>query len=76
MSKNPTEFKEYAQRWCQTTSQLQSLIEEENVPIFMSTMPSSYYDRLIGHASASFANLVQSRKRIGDDLKTKRSKDY
>lgn len=35
-----------------------------------------YYDRLIGHASASSANLVQTGERIEDGLKTEKIKDY
>lgn len=53
MTKKPSEsFREYAQRWRQTASQVQSaLTEKENVTIFINTMLSStYYDMLIGHA--------------------------
>lgn len=52
--------------------------KEENVTIFifMSTLSSTYYDTLIGHASKSFANLVQNGERIEDDLKPRKIKDY
>lgn len=78
MTKKPSEsFREYAQRWRQTASQVQpALTEKENVTIFMSTLSSTYYDRLIGHAGASFANLVQTGERIEDGLKTGKIKDY
>lgn len=40
------------------------LTEKENVTIFIGTLSSTYYDRLIGHTSASFSNLVQTGERI------------
>lgn len=42
----------------------------------MSTLSSTYYDGLNGHASASFANLVQTTEHIEDGLKTGKIKDY
>lgn len=36
----------------------------------MKTLSSTYYDRLIGYASATFANLVKTEKRIKDGFKT------
>lgn len=52
-----------------------ALTEKRNVIIFMSTLSSMYYDRLIGHLSAWFANLVQIEEWIEDGLKTS-IKDY
>lgn len=37
---------------------------------------SKYYDQLIGYADTSFANMVQTRERIKDRLKTGNIKDY
>lgn len=42
----------------------------------MHTLSSTYYDRLIGQARASFANLVQTGEWIEDGLKTGKIKDY
>lgn len=42
----------------------------------MITLYSTYYDKLIGHAGASFNNLVQTGERIKDDLKTEKIKNY
>lgn len=42
----------------------------------MSTLSSTYYDRLIGHARASFPNLIQIEEHIEDELKTEKLKDY
>lgn len=43
--------------------------EKEDVTIFMGTLSSTYYVRLIGHTGLSFANLVQIGERLEDDLK-------
>lgn len=79
MTKKPKEsFREYAQRWWQTASQVQpALTEKENVIIFMGTLSSTYSDRLISHAGASFANLVQKGERRGrfQDRKNKKLSD-
>lgn len=48
-----------------TSSSLQIqpvLIKKENVPIFMSTLSLTYYDRLIGNTSTSFINMVQLKR--------------
>lgn len=37
---------------------------KRNAAIFISILSSTYYDRLIGHASASFANLVQPMEQV------------
>lgn len=75
--KSSESFKEYAQRWQQTASQVQpALTKKENVTIFMSILSATYYNRLIGYASASFTNLVQMGERIEDGLKKEKIKDY
>lgn len=42
----------------------------------MGTLPSAYYDRLIGQDGAPFANLVQTGERIEDGINTGKIKDY
>lgn len=42
----------------------------------MGTLSSTYHDGLIGHASASFDNLLQIKERIKGSLKTGKFKDY
>lgn len=42
----------------------------------VSTMFSTYYDRIIGNRSASFANLAQTGEQIEDGLKTEKFMDY
>lgn len=68
MSKKSSEsFRIYTQRWRQTASQVQPILtKKENVIIFINVLSSTYYDRLIGQASASFANMVQTGGVIED----------
>lgn len=77
MSKKPSEsFRDYAQKWSQT-SQVQLVhTEKENITIFMSNLSSMYYDRLIGQASASFTNMMQTGECIEAGLKIGKVKDY
>lgn len=57
------------------SSQVQpTLTEKENVTIFIGTLSSTYYGRLIGHVGASFANLAQTEERIEDGSKLESSK--
>lgn len=37
-------------------------------------MPLTYCDRLISYASASWANIIQTRERIKDGLNSKKSR--
>lgn len=66
MTKKPSEsFREYAQMWCQTASQVQpALTEKDKMTIYMSTLSTTYHNKLIGHTGASFGNLVQTAERI------------
>lgn len=47
------------------------LTEKENMTIFMGIVPSTYYDRLIAHDSASFSNFATGEC-IEDGLKNGR----
>lgn len=49
---------------------------EESVTIFVSTLFLTYYGKLIGHANASCANLVQTGECIADSLKTSKINKY
>lgn len=53
-----------------------SFTEEENVTIFMRTLPSTYYGRLISQTNASIPNLVQTGERNEDVFKTGKIKHY
>ncbi|RDX93095.1 hypothetical protein CR513_24688, partial [Mucuna pruriens] len=61
---------EYAERWRELAAQVQPpIIEREIVTIFIDTIPSSYYDRVVGNVASNFANLVVVGKRIEVGIK-------
>lgn len=64
MVKNDKEsFKEYAQHWREVAAQVQPpLSDKEMVAIFIDTLQSPFYDKMIGTASSNFSDLVA----IGD----------
>lgn len=58
-------------------SQVQTpLSEKETATLFLETVPSMYYDRLIGNANFSFTNLVQTGEGTEAALKSGKIKDY
>ena len=64
MEKKASEsFKEYAQRWRETASQIQPpLTDKEAAAMFINTLRSPYYDRMVGNASTNFSDIIT----IGD----------
>ncbi|RDY07339.1 hypothetical protein CR513_08569, partial [Mucuna pruriens] len=58
-------FKECAQQWRELAAQVQPLIiEREMVTMFIDTLPSPYYDRVVGNVASNFADLVVVGERI------------
>ncbi|RDX75450.1 hypothetical protein CR513_44659, partial [Mucuna pruriens] len=58
-------FKEYAQRWRELVAQVQPpIIEKEMVTMFIDTLPSPYYDKVVGNVASNFADLVVIEERI------------
>ncbi|RDX90789.1 hypothetical protein CR513_27294, partial [Mucuna pruriens] len=58
-------FKEYAQRWRELAAQVQPPItEREMVTMFIDTLPSPYYDKVVGNVASNFTNLVVVGERI------------
>ncbi|RDX70334.1 hypothetical protein CR513_50430, partial [Mucuna pruriens] len=52
-------------RWSELAAQVQPPItEREMVTMFIDTLPSSYYDRVVGNVASNFADLVVVGKRI------------
>lgn len=43
------------------------LTDKKRVAIYLATLLGTYYDHLIGQAGASFANLIQTGKRMKMD---------
>ena len=68
MKKGPGEsYMEYAVRWKEVAVQVKpSLTNREENFIFVNTLPSPYYDLLVGNAFTEFADLMFSVGRIED----------
>ena len=77
MQKGPGEnYMEYAFRWNGVASQVKPPLtnREENF-IFVDTLPSPYYDMLVGNAFTEFADLMFSVGRIEDGIRRGRIAD-
>jgi len=63
-------FKEYAQRWRDLAAQVAPpMTGKEMVTIIVDTLPVFYYEKMVGYAPSSFAELVFAGKRIEAGLK-------
>ena len=71
MSKREQEsIKEYAQRWRDLAAQvIPPMTEREMITIMVDTLPTFYYEKLIGYMPANFANLVFAGERIESGLR-------
>ncbi|RDX63825.1 hypothetical protein CR513_57707, partial [Mucuna pruriens] len=71
LSKKESErFKDYAQQWHELAAQVQlPLTEKEMTTMFIDTLPSPFYDKVVGSVASNFANLVTVGKRIEAGLK-------
>ena len=60
MEKKPEEsYKEYAMRWKAMASQIQPLLTHREInSYFVDTLPSPYYDMLVGNAFLEFEDLL------------------
>ena len=77
MMKRPKEnYREYAIRWKNATSIVQSpLTSREENSMFVDTLPSPYYDMLIVNTFVEFRDLMYSMGRIEDGIKRERIVD-
>ncbi|RDX70795.1 hypothetical protein CR513_49920, partial [Mucuna pruriens] len=65
LKKEQEGFKEYAQRWCKLAAQVQLLItKREMVTMFIDTLPTPYYDKVVGNVASNFVDLVVVGERI------------
>ena len=71
IEKQPEEsYKEYAMRWKAVASQVQPpLTHREIDSYFVDTLPSPYYDMLIGNAFLEFGDLLYAVGRIEYGIK-------
>ncbi|RDY00950.1 hypothetical protein CR513_15797, partial [Mucuna pruriens] len=72
MAPDRSRFKEYAQR-----AQVQPPItEREMVTMFIDTLPSPYYDKVVGNMASNFADLVVVGIRRGKFAQTSNAADF
>ncbi|RDX98906.1 hypothetical protein CR513_18121, partial [Mucuna pruriens] len=65
-------FKEYTQRWHKLAPQVQPPItKREMVTMFIDTLPSPYYDRVVGNVASNIADLVVVGERIDTNFTKK-----
>ena len=63
--KDKESFKEYAQRWREIAAQIFPPLEEkEMTKIFLKTLSSFYYDRMIASAPSDFTEMVNMGTRL------------
>ncbi|KAL5131271.1 hypothetical protein HKD37_12G034188 [Glycine soja] len=63
-------IKEYAQRWRDLAAQVvPPMTEREIITIMVDTLPTFYYEKLIGYMPANFADLVFAGERIESGLR-------
>ncbi|RDX77126.1 hypothetical protein CR513_42805, partial [Mucuna pruriens] len=66
-------FKDYAQRWRELVAQVKPpLTEKEMVSMFIETLPSPFYDKVVGSVASNFADLVTVGERVESGLKRRR----
>ncbi|XP_050875211.1 uncharacterized protein LOC127078831 [Lathyrus oleraceus] len=69
--KDNESFKEYAQRWRELAAMVHpSLVDRELIDIFMGTLQSQYYERLISSVSTGFSDMVIVGERVEEGLKS------
>ena len=57
--KNEESFKEYAQRWREIAAQISPPLEEKELTkIYLKTLSTFYYDRMVASAPSNFTEMV------------------
>jgi hypothetical protein len=68
--KDKETFKEYAQRWREIASQISPPLEErEMTKIFLKTLDSFYYERMIASAPSDFTEMVNMGMRLEEGVR-------
>ena len=66
-------FKEYAQRWREVAAQVNPPMEEkEMTKIFLNTLGSFYYERMVASAPGNFNEMVSMGMRLEEGIRTGR----
>ena len=71
MEKKTTEtFREYAYKWRDLAAQVQPLMTDKELnKMFLNTLKTPYYDRMIGNSNTNFSDVVFTRKMIESGVK-------
>ena len=71
MEKKTTEmFREYAHKWKDLAAQVQPLMTDKELnKMFLNTLKSPYYDRMIGNSNNNFLDVVSTGEMIEDGVK-------
>jgi hypothetical protein len=68
--KDKETFKEYAQRWRELATQITPPLEEkEMTKIFLKTLSSFYYERMIASAPSDFTKMVNVGMRLEEGVR-------
>lgn len=71
MKRDNETFKEYAQRWKELAAQIEPLlVEKEMIAMFIDTLQSPFYDRMIGSVSSNFSDIVIIREQVESRMRT------
>ena len=71
--RNDESFRSYAHRWRELASQVEPpMLEKEMALIFLDTLTSPFYNRMVGYVYANFVDLVSTGERIDEGLKNGR----
>ena len=63
-------FKEYAQHWCEIAAQVvPPMGEQEMTKVFLKTLGSFYYERMVISASSDFSEMVSMGVRLEEDFR-------
>ncbi|XP_027347973.1 uncharacterized protein LOC113859382 [Abrus precatorius] len=71
IKKENESFKEYVQRWRELAAQVEPpLSEKEMVAMFIDTLQSPFYNRMIRSVSSNFSNIVIIGERVENGMRT------
>ncbi|RDX99393.1 hypothetical protein CR513_17559, partial [Mucuna pruriens] len=66
-------FKGYAQRWRELAARIQPpLSENEMATMFIDTLHSPFYEKMVGNVVSDFSNLVLIRERMEAGMRTRK----
>ena len=68
--KDKESFKEYVQHWWEVTAQVvPPMVEQEMTKVFLKTLGSFYYERMVANALSDFTKMVSMGVRLKEDVR-------